>query len=65
MYFRGLSRWTGWRKPETRTEGRNCVGDFRMNKLMTWVAGALFAMTAAANGQPADLDPENTIYLDL
>lgn len=36
-----------------------------MNKLMTWVAGALFAMTAAANGQPADLDPENTIYLDL
>lgn len=36
-----------------------------MNRFMTWVAGALFAMTAAANGQPADLDPENTIYLDL
>jgi peptidylprolyl isomerase len=29
------------------------------------VMGALIAMTATANGQPAELDPENTIYLDL
>ena len=27
--------------------------------------GALLAMTAIANGQPVELDPENTIYLDL
>ena len=32
---------------------------------MIWVMGALIAMTATANGQPAELDPENTIYLDL
>lgn len=37
-----------------------------MKKLKTWVMGALIAMaTTAANGQPAELDPENTIYLDL
>lgn len=37
-----------------------------MKKLMNWVAGALIAMTAtAADAQPADLDPENTIFLDL
>lgn len=37
-----------------------------MKTLKTWVMGALIAMAAtAANGQPADLDPENTIYLDL
>ena len=32
---------------------------------MIWVMGALIAMTATANGQPSELDPENTIYLDL
>jgi peptidylprolyl isomerase len=32
---------------------------------MIWVMGALLAMTAMANGQPLELDPENTIYLDL
>jgi peptidylprolyl isomerase len=36
-----------------------------MRKVMIWVMGALIAMTATANGQPAELDPENTIYLDL
>ena len=36
-----------------------------MRKVMIWVMGALSAMTATANGQPAELDPENTIYLDL
>lgn len=37
-----------------------------MKKLMNWVAGALIAMTAtAADAQPAGLDPENTIFLDL
>jgi peptidylprolyl isomerase len=32
---------------------------------MIWVMGALIAMTATANGQPSELDPDNTIYLDL
>jgi peptidylprolyl isomerase len=36
-----------------------------MRKVMIWVMGALLAMTAMANGQPVELDPENTIYLDL
>ena len=36
-----------------------------MNKVIMWVAGALIAMTTAANGQTTELDPENTIYLDL
>ncbi|MDG2321800.1 MAG: peptidylprolyl isomerase [Rhodospirillaceae bacterium] len=36
-----------------------------MRKVMIWVMGALLAMTAIANGQPVELDPENTIYLDL
>jgi len=37
-----------------------------MKRTLSWVMGALFAMTAsAASSQPADLDPENTIYLDL
>lgn len=36
-----------------------------MKSLISWVAGALFAMTTAANAQPTDLDPENTIYMDL
>lgn len=36
-----------------------------MRKVIIWVMGALIAMTATANGQPAELDPENTIYLDL
>jgi peptidylprolyl isomerase len=37
-----------------------------MKTLIKWVTGALIAMTAtAASGQPTELDPENTIYLDL
>ena len=36
-----------------------------MKRVMTWVAWALIAMTTAANGQTTELDPENTIYLDL
>ena len=36
-----------------------------MRKVMIWVMGALIAMTATANGQPSELDPDNTIYLDL
>ncbi len=36
-----------------------------MNSLKMWVLGALIAMTTTANGQQAELDPENTLYLDL
>ena len=36
-----------------------------MRKLTMWVMGALIAMTTTANGQQAELDPENTIYLDV
>ena len=37
-----------------------------MKTLMNWAAGALIAMTVtAADAQTADLDPENTIFLDL
>ena len=36
-----------------------------MNKLKMWVVGALIAMTTTANGQQAEPDLENTVYLDL
>ena len=36
-----------------------------MKKTLMWAMGALIAMATTANGQPAELDPENTIYLDL
>ncbi|MFL2771450.1 MAG: peptidylprolyl isomerase [Rhodospirillaceae bacterium] len=36
-----------------------------MKNLIVWVMGALILMTTMANGQTADLDPEDTIYMDL
>lgn len=65
-YNRDLSAAVRLGKPASEAElPQENFGDFGMKSLISWVAGALFAMTTAANAQPADLDPENTIYMDL